>query len=75
MRVRDLATYELYLEGRYFWGRRTRATSAVAYFEQAVSHAPTYAQAYAGLADARILLIILGDSPPKKEESITASTC
>jgi TolB-like protein/Tfp pilus assembly protein PilF len=69
VRVRDLPTYELYLKGRYFWGRRTPGDlrRAVNYFEQAVSRDPTYAQAYAGLADARILLIILGDSPPKDE--------
>ena len=69
VRVRDLATYELYLKGRYFWGRRTPGDlrRAVAYFEQAVSRDPTYAQAYAGLADARLLLIILGGSPPRGE--------
>jgi TolB-like protein/DNA-binding SARP family transcriptional activator len=69
VRVRDLATYELYLKGRYFWGRRTRGDlrRAVDYFEQAVARDPTYAQAYAGLADARILLIILGDSPPTEQ--------
>ncbi|MDB4883648.1 MAG: hypothetical protein JWL95_2414 [Gemmatimonadetes bacterium] len=66
---RDLATYELYLRGRYFWSRRTPPDlrRAVAYFEQAIARDPKYAQAYAGLADARVLLVILGDSPPRDE--------
>ena len=69
IRTRDLATYELYLKGRYFWGRRTPSNlrRAVDYFEQAVARDPTYAQAYAGLADARVLLVILADSPPREE--------
>jgi TolB-like protein/Tfp pilus assembly protein PilF len=69
MPARDLATYELYLEGRYFWGRRTPADlhRAIDYFEQAIARDPTYAQAHAGLADAHVLLIILADSPPRAE--------
>ena len=69
VRVRDLATYELYLKGRYFWGRRTPGDlrRAVTYFEQAVARDSTFAQAYAGLADARMSLIILGDSPPREQ--------
>jgi TolB-like protein/DNA-binding SARP family transcriptional activator len=67
--TRDLATYELYLKGRYFWGRRTpgdlrRATD---YFERAVARDPSYAQAFAGLAEARMLLVMLGGSPPREE--------
>ncbi len=67
--ARDVATYELYLEGRYFWGRRTPGDlrRAVEYFEQAVARDPTYAQAYAGLADAHVLLVILADGPPRAE--------
>src|SRR5690606_39019 len=68
-RPRDLATYELYLKGRYLWGRRTPGDlrRAAWYFEQAVARDPTYAQAYAGLADARVLLVLLGDGPPVDE--------
>lgn len=66
---RDLATYELYLEGRYFLGRRTAADfqRAVGYFEQAVARDPTYARAWAGLADAHVLLVVLADRPPREE--------
>ena len=65
---RDLGTYELYLKGRYFWGRRTPPDlRRAAAFEQAIARDPTYAQACAGLADARVLLVLLGDSPPRDE--------
>jgi TolB-like protein/DNA-binding SARP family transcriptional activator len=64
--VRDSATYELYLKGRYLWGRRTPddLLRAVEYYEQAIARDSTYAEAYAGLADARVLLVILADGPP-----------
>jgi len=66
---RDLATYELYLKGRYFLGRRTSGDlhRAAGYFEQAVARDPTYPQAYAGLADARMLLVLLADGRPHEE--------
>jgi TolB-like protein/DNA-binding winged helix-turn-helix (wHTH) protein/Tfp pilus assembly protein PilF len=42
-----------YLQGRYFWNRRTERDlrQAVTYFEKAIKADPNYAQAYAGLAD------------------------
>ena len=66
---RDLATYELYLKGRYFLARRASGDlrRAASYFEQAVARDPTYPQAYAGLADARMLLVLLADGPPREE--------
>jgi TolB-like protein len=69
LQPRDLATYELYLEGRYFLGRRTSGDlrRAAGYFEQAVARDPGYAQAYAGLADARVLLVLLADGPPRED--------
>jgi len=50
----DSQTYELYLKGRYFWGKRTDAAiqKSIDYFEQAIQRDPNYALAYAGLADA-----------------------
>ena len=50
--------YEAYLKGRYFWNKRTPdgLKAALAYFSQAVETDPTYAQAYAGLADSYDLL-------------------
>jgi len=45
--------YDLYLKGRYFWNKRTRAgfLQAANYFQQAIAKDPGYASAYAGLAD------------------------
>jgi len=50
--------YESYLKGRYFWNKRTPDGLKVAmtYFKQAIEEDPTYAQAYAGLADTYNLL-------------------
>ncbi len=49
----NLETYDLYLKGRYHWSRwRTEgAEKAQHYFEQAIARDPSYAPAYAGLAD------------------------
>lgn len=50
--------YLSYLEGRYFWSRRTAAEiqKAIGAFEKSVAADPTYAPAYAGLADCYELL-------------------
>jgi TolB-like protein/tetratricopeptide (TPR) repeat protein len=45
--------YQLYLQGRFYWNRRTAggAAKAIDYFQQAIDRDPNYALAYAGLAD------------------------
>src|SRR6059036_180717 len=50
--------YELYLKGRFFWNKRTGADllKSIDYFKQAVEKDQKYALAYAGLADAYVLL-------------------
>jgi TolB-like protein/DNA-binding winged helix-turn-helix (wHTH) protein/Flp pilus assembly protein TadD len=50
--------YEAYLKGRYFWNKRTGEglKKAVDYFNRAIGKDPTYAQAYAGLADSYALM-------------------
>lgn len=50
--------HQLYLKGRYFWNKRTGAglKTAIDYFNQAISKDPNYALAYAGLADAYVLM-------------------
>ena len=55
--------YRLYLQGMYFYDRRTRtdAHKAVETLEQAVRLDPNYARAWAGLAHAHRYLINLGD--------------
>jgi TolB-like protein/Flp pilus assembly protein TadD len=57
--------YEAYLRGRFEWNRRSRQgiEKAIAYFAQAVAKDPTYAPAYAGLADSYSLLPNLRVSP------------
>ncbi len=50
--------HELYVKGRYEWGRRSREgfEKAADYFRQAIDLDPTYARAHAGLADCYLLL-------------------
>ncbi len=64
-RSRDLEAYESYLEGRYHWNKRTEdeLKRSVACFEQAVAKDPGYAQAYAGMADAYVMLGTYGAMP------------
>jgi len=54
----SVEAYTLYLRGRYFWNRRTEAglNTSIGYFQQAIDYDPTYALAYAGLADAYNML-------------------
>jgi eukaryotic-like serine/threonine-protein kinase len=61
----DLAAHDLYLQGRFHWNRRTYESmpQAVRYFERAVARDSTYAEAYAALAEAYVLLPIYGASP------------
>jgi hypothetical protein len=44
--------YQLYLKGRYYWNRRTPDSlkKANEYFQHAIDKDPSYALAYAGLA-------------------------
>ena len=46
--------YRLYLQGRYFWNKRSfnDMGKAIGFFQQAIDIDPDYARAYAGLADA-----------------------
>ena len=50
--------HELYLRGRYFFGKRgpDNLKRATDYFNQAIAKDPNYALAYAGLADSYVLL-------------------
>ena len=52
----DAEAYQLYLQGRYFWNKRTQDgfKRGIALFEQAVNKDSKYALAYAGLADSYI---------------------
>jgi len=59
--------YDAYLQGRYFWNRRTEPElqKAKGYFEQAIASDPSYAPAYSGLADTYFYLSYAwGHMPP-----------
>ncbi len=63
----NAAAYQLYLNGRFYWERRTEegVKKAIEYFDEAIEQDPNYALAYAGLADAHALLGVL-HWPPKE---------
>src|SRR5215469_5767766 len=54
----DTTAYELYLKGRSLWGKRSgdNIPKAIAFYEQAITRDPNYALAYAGLAEAYVIL-------------------
>jgi TolB-like protein/DNA-binding winged helix-turn-helix (wHTH) protein len=56
---------DLVLKGRYHWSKfsDSELRKAISYFQQAIDIDPTYAVAYAGLADC---YHELGDAPPKE---------
>jgi serine/threonine-protein kinase len=66
----DIEVYRLYLKGRYYWNKMTTETyqKAIDHFQSAIAKDPTYALAYAGLADAYTGLGDAGHSaiPPKE---------
>lgn len=55
---KEVEAYDLYLRGRYFWNKRTVEgfRRAAEYFQEAVEKDPSYARAYAGLADCYTLM-------------------
>jgi TolB-like protein/Tfp pilus assembly protein PilF len=63
----DPEAYEFYMKGRHFWNRRTEAgiRKAMELFQQAIAKDPSYALAYAGLADCESVMPNYSDDPPK----------
>jgi TolB-like protein/Tfp pilus assembly protein PilF len=59
--------YELYLKGRFFWNKRTGndLKTAAAYFQRAIDADPSYANAYAGLAQSCLLIPLFGAGMPR----------
>jgi adenylate cyclase len=49
----DMVAYNLYLQGRYFWNKRSKegVKKALELFEKVVERDPAFAQAYSGIAD------------------------
>ena len=58
----DPDAYELYLKGRFFWNKRSAADlrKSVEYLNQAIAKDPSYALAYAALADSCAILRFYG---------------
>ena len=64
----DMTAYELYLKGRLLWGKRggENIRQAIAFYEQAIARDPNYALAYAGLAEAYVLLPVYTGTAPQE---------
>jgi serine/threonine protein kinase/tetratricopeptide (TPR) repeat protein len=64
----DAEAYRLYLKGRHYWNKWTEEGfhKAIEYFKQAVEKDPSYALAYAGVADSYVLLGWNSYLPPKE---------
>src|SRR6266567_2223411 len=62
----DTAAYELYLKGRSLWGKRggDNLRQAITFYEQAIARDPSYAPAYAGLAEAYLILPVYTATAP-----------
>jgi serine/threonine protein kinase/tetratricopeptide (TPR) repeat protein len=60
--------YQLYLQGRYWWNKRTEEglNKGIEYYQQAIGKDPTYALAYAGLSDSYTSVAIFGFVPPNE---------
>ncbi|MBV9216969.1 MAG: tetratricopeptide repeat protein, partial [Acidobacteria bacterium] len=72
--------YQLYLQGRFFWNKRTLDgfQQAIGFFQKALALDPNYALAHTGLADSYALIAIYEGAYPKdvmpraKQEALTA---
>lgn len=66
--TQDPDAYNLYVEGRFEWNKRTKAgiRRSIELYQEAIAKDPKFALAYAGIADAYILLARLDLAPPKE---------
>jgi eukaryotic-like serine/threonine-protein kinase len=55
--TQNAKAYQLYMKGRYHWNKRTGdgIKKGIEYFQQAIDLDPTFALAYAGLADSYLI--------------------
>ena len=60
--------YQLYLEGRYFWDKRTKEAlhRSIEDFQQATTQDGQFALAYAGLADSYVQMAASGVEPSRR---------
>ncbi len=68
----NIEAYQRYLQGRFYWSKRNAdgVKKAVGFYEQAIKADPTYALAYAGIADA--YAVWPDDSLTRKETAVRA---
>ncbi|HSZ00153.1 MAG TPA: protein kinase [Terriglobales bacterium] len=76
--TRNAEAYQLYLNGRFHWNKRTEdeLNKAIGYFNQSIEKDPNYALAYVGLADAYLVLPEYGRmapsvAAPRTKEALT----
>src|SRR5262249_14408340 len=64
----DLTAYDLYLKGRLLWSKRggDNLRQAIAFYEQAIALDPNYALAYAGMAEAYVILAWYTGTVPRE---------
>ena len=60
--------HEAYLKGRYHWNRlkEEETKKAIEYYNQAIQSDPSYAEAYAGMADCYTSLVLYSEFPSKE---------
>jgi TolB-like protein/Tfp pilus assembly protein PilF len=65
--TQNTKAYQQYLQGRHYWRKRDQRglRKAIRYFERAITHDPSYAPAYAGLAESYTALVWLGTLSPQ----------
>ena len=61
----DSEAYQLYLQGRFYWNKRTETSllTALGFFHQAIDRDPNYALAYTGVADCYAVISQYGTTP------------
>ncbi|HET6853476.1 MAG TPA: protein kinase [Pyrinomonadaceae bacterium] len=72
----DSEAFQLYLQGRFYWNKRTpdNLQKAIGFFQQAIAKDPNYAMAYSGVADTYAVLTAYTNVPardvmPKAKEA------
>ena len=79
--TQNAEAYQLYQKGRFHWNKRSvpDITKSVEYFQKAIDQDPRYALAYAGLADAYVVLpaylpAVSHDAYPKARSAARRAT-
>jgi eukaryotic-like serine/threonine-protein kinase len=67
----DPVAYDDYLKGRFFWNKRTGpgVEQALDYFKKAIARDPEFARAYAGLAEAYVVMPSYTDAHPDSAQA------